>query len=118
MRHYKRHSVAHAPLPATIRPHLGSQFLLDVHQALKQPTHSGQSIGRRGAHRSDAVELGARAGLGAGHTVSALPTSSLALRSQAAQALSLGGLVCSARGEVLTPLGDAYHSSAPSMATV
>jgi len=65
----------------TPRPHLSPQILLDVHQTRQQPTHSGQSIGRRGTHRSDAVDLGARAGLGAGHAVTALPTSSLALRS-------------------------------------
>jgi hypothetical protein len=62
-------------------PHLSPQILLNVHQALEQSAHSGQSIGRRGTHRSDAVELGARAGLGAGHAVTALPTSSLPLRS-------------------------------------
>jgi hypothetical protein len=117
LRHYQRHSVAHAPLSARVRPHLSPQILLDVHQALEQSAHSGQSIGRRGTHRSDAVDLGARAGLGAGHAVSALPSSALALRPQLAQALALGGLVCSARGEALTPLGDAYHSSAPTMQT-
>jgi len=102
----------------TPRPHLSPQILLDVHQTRQQPTSSGQPIGWRGAVCGEPLDLDAGALLGVCHTRSALSATASALRPQLAQALALGGLVCSARGEVLTPLGDAYHSSAPSMATV
>ena len=118
MRHYKRHSVAHAPLPRLMPPHLSPQILLNVHQTRQQPTHGGQPIGWRGAVCGEPLDLDAGALLGVCHTRSALSATASALRPQLAQALALGGLVCSARGEALTPLGDAYHSSAPSMATV
>ena len=101
----------------TPRPNLSPQILLNVHQTRQQPTHGGQPIGWRGAVCGEPLDLDAGALLGVCHTRSALSATASALRPQLAQTLTLGGLLGSALGEPLSPLGDAHHSSAPSIAT-